>query len=349
MAMRAAAERTVRAAKRLRIRAYQAGEAANRRLRRARRHAARLRRRPFRRHVVELAQRLEAVGIPARLPYRLGAPLLSALWRPAALRGLLVANLARRHPYSPLVLAGGPHGPDEERRWLAANHFGLWRAHALARCPRAVFDRYVRVTGREHLEKARAAGRGVIVVSAHYGASAALPVALTRLGFDPACMWAALGPAPEGVRLIRPRRGERLMLRPLVEARGVLVEGGMLVMMGDGNFGARNVEVPLLDGAQRFAPGFATLALTTGAIVVPAFAAIGSDQAILLEFLEPLAVAEAGGRADRIRGLIAGFASTLERRLVADPALFPGNWALPSTRTWTASALRAARDAFARS
>jgi KDO2-lipid IV(A) lauroyltransferase len=345
--MRAAAEHAVRAARRFRIRAYRAGEEANRRLRRARKRVARLRRKTLLYRVLELARRLESVGIPTTLPYPLGARMLSALWAPAAIRGRFTASLRRRLPDSPLLLAGGPCSADEERRWLAGNRVGLWRARALARCPRAEFERWLSVAGLEHLEKARAAGRGVIVVSAHVGAASALPVALTRLGFEPTCMWAVLGPVPAGVRLIRPRRGERLMLRPLVEARRVLAGGGVLLVMGDGEFGALNVEVPFLDGAHRFASGFAALATTTGARVLPAFATLAADQRVSVEILEPLDGDDAAGRAERIRGLVAAFARVLERRMAADPALFLGNWARASRRTWTAAALAAARDSVA--
>jgi KDO2-lipid IV(A) lauroyltransferase len=271
--------------------------------------------------------------------------MLSALWATAAIRGRFAARLRRRLPESPLLLADGPRSADEERRWLAGNLFTLWRARALARCPRDGFERWVSLEGREHLEKARAAGRGVIMVSAHVGAASALPVALTRLGFAPACMWAVLGPVPDGVRLIRPRRGERLMLRPLVEARQVLAEGGVLLLMGDGEFGALNVEAPFLDGVYRFSPGFAALALATGAAVVPAFAAVGADLRISVEIAAPLEGDGAGSRAERVHALVAAYARILERRLAADPAAFLGNWARASRRTWTASALRAAAGA----
>jgi KDO2-lipid IV(A) lauroyltransferase len=133
------------------------------------------------------------------------------------------------------------------------------------------------VEGREHLEKALARGRGAVVVSAHLGAFTLVPIRLAAL--HPVSLVAN---RPDDERMAAwldaclarvevdsvPVRPSRVAARASLAA---LRQGRILVVLAD-EFKAGGVPVKFLGHAASAPRGPATLALRTGAALLPAFA-----------------------------------------------------------------------------
>jgi KDO2-lipid IV(A) lauroyltransferase len=321
---------------------------AARRLRRARKHLRRGRYEPL----GSLVAALYALGVPTLVPYELGARALAHLWSPRPVQLLLVRRFLRRHPDSPIRAFSEGRAAGDLRPFLAAAFLTRWRANALARCSAATLERMVSVEGSEHFLAARAEGRGVILAGSHGDASWCLPVALTRLGFEsrpignPAFVRSFFA-APELVRFIVSEPGDKLMLRPLMEARKVLASGGSVLYLADGALGNLAIELPLLGGTQRFATGFAALARTTRAPMVPVTCRNRSDGGIAIAFHAQLAPpAAGGGREAQLEDLTRGYARFLEPQIRDTPIAYLGRdyeFFLKHLVTWDAAALAAPR------
>lgn len=130
--------------------------------------------------------------------------------------------------------------------------------------------------GLEHLEAARAMGRGVIVVTPHLGPYELGGAYVASLGFPVHAMVEDLDPATNaalasyrkasGMELISRGAGLRQMYRLLKEGRIVLLVADRVVgERGEG------VEVPWGAGRRLVPPGPAAFALATGAPIISGY------------------------------------------------------------------------------
>ncbi len=200
--------------------------------------------------------------------------------RGAALAGLLAYLLAGRaraavranllhvlgHPPPPaLVRAVFRHG--------AQNYYDLFRLPALGR------DRLqalVEVCGWEHLAAARAAGRGVLLVTAHFG-SVELVGQLVALSGCPANV--VVEPVrPAALLALLRRLRESYGIRTLPVGPGLLQaisaalsRNEVVGLLSDRDVLGNGVWVPFFGTPARLPAGAAALSLRTGAAVLPAF------------------------------------------------------------------------------
>jgi KDO2-lipid IV(A) lauroyltransferase len=263
------------------------------------------------------------------------------MWSVPAIRRHHVGKFLAGNPGHPLAQVAERADPASLERFLVSTYFTIWRLLALSSCSEETFHRHVSVRGLEHLEKAREAGRGVILAAAHHGAAALLPVAIPRLGIDVTFIasrdFASL--APPGVQFITRKPGDRMLLKPLMEARKVLRRGACVLMLADGDQGAADVEVPFLGGTQCFARGFASLASTTGAPALPVLGLPGPDGHVTVVFGEPFDPGDpAWSRERRLVHMVEQYARVLERTFRDDPFLLRHEFCGFHDRgTWDAS------------
>ena len=144
------------------------------------------------------------------------------------------------------------------------------------------------IEGAERLESALARGRGVVAVTAHLGSFTMVPICLA-----PSHPVSLVANRPDDARVaalldqIREMVGVATVpVRPAREAaRGALValrKGRVLVLLAD-EFKTGGVEVEFLGHPASAPRGPVTLALRTGAALLPIFALRGPDDRLRLE------------------------------------------------------------------
>jgi KDO2-lipid IV(A) lauroyltransferase len=220
-----------------------------------------------------------AVGSTLRL---LPRPTRLALGR---LAGGAVFALDRRHRKVTLDNLDRAYGSakTDSQKWAIARgafrHFGamFFELLSLGRPSRRQIEKIVEFEGVENFEQARAAGRGVIIVSCHFGNWEIHGVAHGyRLG--PIAVVARLQDNPHYNRLLerfRTASGNSVFYKQQAVARVMrwLKEGGVVAILIDQNVGREDgVFVDFFGRKAATSPIVGSLALKTGAAVVPVFA-----------------------------------------------------------------------------
>lgn len=262
--------------------------------------------------VLSLVARALSRGLRLRLAAAV-APRLRAAF--GAEWDVVRRNIARIVP--------GAGGAARER--LAADvfrHFAMCFSDLIAtnRHTRDLQTLLARVEGAEHLTAALAAGRGIVLLTAHLGnwelagrlaaGTAARPThvvveAERDLGVE---RFLRGGPAP--VRFVARTRPTSAL--PLLAA---LRRGDIVAMQGDRALGNRgDVTVSFFGAPAAFPQGPFVLARAAGALLVPAFCVLGQDRRYVVEVAEPIAV-EAGGE----RTALERWVAVLERAVGAHP------------------------------
>lgn len=233
--------------------------------------------------------------------------------------------------------------PAEQRARARATMMHLAEAAVdlfrLPSAPRQALASLVAVQGQEHLDRAIAAGRGVVVVTGHLGPYELGGAWLALAGYPVHAMVEELTPETNaalslyreatGMKLLSRNRGTRAALRLLREQQLVLLVADRVV--GEGSDG---VVVRFGAGERAVPTGPAALALATGApIVVGTITRTGRRAPRYLVQLEPPIVAEAtnDGRADR-EALTRRIAERLAASVVAHPEewfVFQPEWIGP--------------------
>jgi acyl carrier protein len=173
------------------------------------------------------------------------------------------------------------HASDLMTRNLMANTWFAIREFFMAQ-PKT-FERWVKLSGMDHLQQAAAQKRGVILVIPH-----------TRAFFPSMRDRIAAGMFTESIYLgsdfLPPKGVERMILitQLLQECRDVLARGGAVWVAGDGMTGTMKISPMRFGRHFPFRAGAAELAVQTGAPLVPVFPSLYADGHIEVEFLEPL-------------------------------------------------------------
>lgn len=186
-------------------------------------------------------------------------------------------------------------------------------------------ERLVTVHGWEHLEAARARGKGVVLTSAHFGEmDVAVQIGAVR-GLRPLVLHERLRPQRllDYVAGMRSRMGIQFV--PLGDASVLklafrtLRQNGLLGVVADRDVTNSGRVVRFFGADARLPDGHVTLALHTGAAIVMAFSLRQPDDTFEV-FVEPPIILESTGdrEADVDRGM-ARVISVLERYIGANP------------------------------
>ena len=181
---------------------------------------------------------------------------------------------------------------------------------------------FVQIRGEEHLRQAVERGKGVVVITGHFGNWELLAATIGRLGYDLAVIARdandqntanIINRAREAaVAEVLPRESVREMLR-------VLREGKILGILPDQHTERGGIWLPFMGHLACTAPGPATLAQRTGSPIVPAFARRTEDDRLDLYFLPPIEVPDTGDRQQDIRTATRLINDALSAEIMAHP------------------------------
>jgi lauroyl/myristoyl acyltransferase len=203
--------------------------------------------------------------------------------------------------------------PAERRRFVALSLMGwLWRDSCLHEFTPELMTRLTRVMGWEHFDQCRRDGAGLILVPVHGQFSRWFRPYLRHRGHDSLTVG-----VPEdkleakGFRTPTAKRFE--LARQMHAAKHLLARGGIACNLPDARQNldsSRSVE--FFGRPRRIATGFAELALTTGAHVVPIAYRFSPRGFFVLEFGAPFHVLGPQSTHDeRVDSLVAQYASFL--------------------------------------
>lgn len=252
--------------------------------------------------------------LAARLPHALAGAIARAIafvfaWSDPSRRAAVRGNLARIRP-------------DADGRALdrlvTATYVAF--AESLLDAWRDAPATSVAIEGEERLRSALAAGRGVVLWSAHLGNWELAAAALARAGFpiaalarphaDPATdRFFSARRAAAGVRVVGRCPGAR-------GARSVLRARGLLALLGDRRFEGRGRPVSFFGRPAWLPAAPLALARRTGALVVPGFVVKVAPGRYRIHLEPALDGTAAGPGGD---GVLAALAAALERHVRRDP------------------------------
>lgn len=269
-----------------------------------------------------LARALRATvrTLPGRAALLLGARLGDVARLVGLRRKVALANLALAFPERPAA---------ERSRILAAHYrdVGMMMCEAArgaATLHAQAGEVVVHTRGLEHLEEAKLAGRGAIILTAHFGDFGLLGAWLGRL--NPLYMFGKplQNPAVEALLV---QTCEETGMRRIVGGVGLrrLVAGlrsnHWVMMLADQDAGRDGVFVPFMGRLCSTTAAPAEISLRTGAPIIMAFITRREDGRNDVDVLPPL-VLDRPDRADAVERLTAAHVATLERWVRMHPHMW---------------------------
>ncbi len=239
-----------------------------------------------------------APHVPPALAYRAATWAGSIAYRLSPLRGNVEDNVAH--------ITGMPVDSPRVRaiacqvyRNQCKNYYDLFRLPALSK--KGIMETVRGIAGLEHLDRALSKGRGVVLVSGHYGNFDLAAQNLAIRGYRMTAVAEHLKPdrlfryvcqvrASHGIRLIP----VDVSLRPIFRA---LRANEIVGLALDRNVTDAGREVQFIGQPARLPDGYLKLALHTGAALVAAFCHRLPDNSFLIE-VEPEVELERSGNAE---------------------------------------------------
>jgi KDO2-lipid IV(A) lauroyltransferase len=208
-------------------------------------------------------------------------------------------------------------------------HLGITLIEFFLREPRitgAEVEREVRFEGQAHYEEAFARGKGVILVTAHYGNWEMMGPRLHRSGYRvSAVSRTADDPGLERmIESIRQRCGLQQIPRRQAARQGLaaLRRNEILAILLDQNTAEGGVFVPFYGYPASTATGPAVFALKTGAAIVPTFCLREPDGTHVMKAWPPIYPTSTGERTEDVRRLTAEITQVIELQIRERPELW---------------------------
>lgn len=200
----------------------------------------------------------------------------------------------------------------------------------------------VRDEGDGYVEQLRAAGRPILLLTAHLGnwelggvllSHKKLPVSIVYVkdAFAEAERFRSNLRSQGGVEQVPIRPNDPFASLPVLRA---LREGRVVALQGDRDFDDHGIEMEFFGAPVRFPPGPFHLARMTGAAVVPSFVVYSPDYGFEIEFGQPIEVDRDGDRESAVRAALGEWVRVLECKVRAHPTqwyTFYDFWNPPAT------------------
>lgn len=224
--------------------------------------------------------------------------------------------------------------PEKKDREIAAIRINMFRNFAkylvdffrFSKLDKGFIDKNTKIENIDYLDKALAAGKGAIILSAHIGNWELGGVVVSLLGYP---LWVvALSHKDKKVNdfFISQRESKGVKVIPVGRAirmsLGVLKEKQLVALAGDRNFGERGVTVDFFGKSASLPAGPALLSLKTGAPIVPAFMVRNKDNTFTLRMEEPLQFSNSGNKDKDLTELIVKYKNIFEQYI----RKYPDQW-----------------------
>ena len=213
----------------------------------------------------------------------------------------------------------------ETFRYIALNYYDLLRVPALTP---AEIERVVRVEGWGNVERALAAGKGLIMVSAHFGNIEIVLHILLFRGISVTIPVERVQPEIlfQYICRVRTSKGLRLIPidGPLLELFRALRRGEIAGLAADRDITRSGLMVDFFGAPARLPDGHVQLALRTGTPIVMGFSQRLPDNTFAARFEPPLELENTGDRERDIRVGLEKVVAIMERYI----ARHPEQWAI---------------------
>jgi len=210
--------------------------------------------------------------------------------------------------------------------FLSNLHYSVcpWRELALSHCTTATFNKWVTIEGLELYRKAEARGKGVILVIGHFWPGWVAHLALDRAGIETTSV-----PYKDIMGKMNIKFRNKQTFHALdgnynshwehLQLIRQLKQGGTVVVSGDGYAGKDEIVLPLMGKNRGFKPGFAALAVATGAPMLPMFTSMDTAGHITVHIKPELKQRPRLARKERIKDLVVNYVDRLEIHWKAHP------------------------------
>ncbi|HLY20753.1 MAG TPA: lysophospholipid acyltransferase family protein [Bryobacteraceae bacterium] len=190
-----------------------------------------------------------------------------------------------------------------------------------------------RIQGLENLEHGRSAGKGVILLTAHfcairvarrYLAAIGHPILAVRDETQPGDWWGRFGRrmlAPRRMEFLQAIIGESVSIQDPECALKILRRlrsGGLVNIHFDGQSGTRTTPWSFLGTPRHFSTGIFDLVRLSECAVVPMLC-LGRSSAFRIEFGAVLDIVRAAGRDEFLRANLPAFVETIEKQIMDYP------------------------------
>jgi KDO2-lipid IV(A) lauroyltransferase len=191
--------------------------------------------------------------------------------------------------------------------------------------------------GIEYINDARAAGRGVVMASAHYANPEFAAQGLAAIGIPLFGLVEPLNPPQVhklmyDLRRVHGHRYEAVSLGAVKNALQWLRDGGIIAILIDRDIQKRGMNLELCGAVAPFPTGAVDLALRTNSLLVPAFVRRRSEYKIEVTIGPPLELQRTGNNGEDVRVNSQALLWRFEEWLRQDP----GQWSVLE-RIWPAA------------
>jgi phosphatidylinositol dimannoside acyltransferase len=263
------------------------------------------------------------------------AVVVPPLCRAASLVWWFLATPARHGVRANLrIILGREPRPLEIAEVFYHGALNYWDTFQIAHVTPRTITKHVTMVGWHYLDEAFERGRGVILAGAHLSSAGLAGQAIVCRGFPVTAVVEPVQP-PEVLDFFNSVRGARgagivvagrKAIRPIVAA---LRRGEIVAMVADRDVLGTGRPVLFLGHTTTFPEGPASLAVRTGAAIVPAYAYRDSKGRLYAEIDRPIEFTPSGAVSQDVMALTAALADRLGDYIKANPlqwTVFQSRW-----------------------
>ncbi len=176
---------------------------------------------------------------------------------------------------------------------------------------------FIKVSGKEHLDEAAKRGKGMIILSAHFGNWEIMGYELRKMGL-PLHVLArpqAVNQMTEFMNSFRERRGVKVIMeKSISESLKLLAQGKTVGMLSDLNAREWGYQVNFFGRNASFYSSPVILSVRSGAPLIPSFTERQADGSLLLRFEEPILWEKGESMRQRVQKYVSRYEQAFRRR-----------------------------------